>query len=138
LNGIIFKLLYYLKHNFCKKATVAQGFREWISDEKKTPDFESGPILARIGGTATVLGLCVCQAHRDRSATDQIVKQARTLAKARKSRDIVSRVLIKGMDGAIRDMGIPTEQRYITGFLYGEAMAFYALSWHSYPAKPIK
>jgi hypothetical protein len=124
--------------NYWKKASVAQGFREWISDEKKTPDFESGPILARIGGTATVLGLCACQAHRDQLATEQIVKQARALSRARKSRDMVSRVMIKGMDGAIKQMGIPTEQRYVTGFLYGEAMAFYALSWHSYPAEPIR
>lgn len=123
--------------NYWKKATVAQGFREWGSGDLKRIDYRSGPILADIGGNATVIGLCACLSHNDKTASDQIFSQADKLAKSRRSRDFISRILAKTMDSALRKSGIEPVPGFISGFLYGDAMAFYAVTWSDYPDRPV-
>lgn len=124
------------RSKFWAKATVAQGFREW-SNGDKTTDFRSGPILAGIGGSSTVLGLPASLSYHDSAASDLIFGQAGKLSKSRKSKDFISRILAKTIDKALVRSGIEPAPGFITGFLYGDAMAFYAASWHDYPDKVV-
>ena len=110
-----------------------KGFCEWGGDREVKSDVESGPIINGVGCTATVLGPCVTRAFKDDQYDKIIIEQAAKLAKARKSRNPVSKVLTATVDKRLNEVGIPTDGQYITGSLYGDVMAFHALSWHPFP-----
>ncbi len=119
---------------YWKKVKVAQGFREWSGDDSPQPlDLRAGPILAGIGGTGTVMGLCCSQANKDQTTAGLIIKQGNNLANSRNSRNLISMAISKTMDAAISKCGITPTKGYITGFLYGDALSFYSASWSDYP-----
>ncbi len=123
---------------FWKKSTAASGFREWGTDQIQVRDRQSGPVIAGIGGNATLLGIAACRAVGDQPTSNLLMAQALRLHTARQSRDLMSRIMIRSMDGATRQSGISTSAGYLTGYLYGDATLFYSASWHPYPEKPIR
>jgi hypothetical protein len=123
---------------YWKKTKVAQGFREWSGDDEPQPqDLRAGPILAGIGGTGTAMGLCCSQANDDQTTTGLIIKQGNNLANSRHSRNLISLTIAKTMDVAISRCGITPTKGYVTGFLYGDALTFYAASWSDYPDRAL-
>jgi hypothetical protein len=109
------------------------GFAEWPVGHRDTRalsgDFDSGPIIFNIGLTATGVGLLTTQAMHDQnrfqvlSAELQMVSpMIQTLANMDSDSELLRWFKLFA----------PLDASYFTGFLYGDAMMFYALTWVPY------
>ncbi len=123
---------------FWKSSAISKGFREWSGDHIKTADLDSGPIMSGVGITATALGVGAAESHSDSSSLAILLAQTKMLAEARTKTDFISKIKISTVDKAWNEIGVSTSRKYLTGFLFGDACAFYGLSWHAYPRQPVK
>ncbi len=109
------------------------GFSEWPIGYRDTGtlggDFDSGPIIFNIGLTATGIGLVTTQAMQDqarfqrlRAELQMVTPMIQTVA----SMDSGSELL------TWFNLYVPLDPSYFTGFLYGDAMMLYALTWIPY------
>jgi hypothetical protein len=111
----------YVEVHWLDRGSLA-GFAEWPRGQSERADADSGPISLGIGATATAFGLAAARALGDRARLERLVAQVdevRSLA-----------VLGSAMGGG--SSGFQPE--YLTGFLYGDAVLFYAATWHEWPA----
>lgn len=125
--------------NFVKSHWVdlgyAVGFSEWPKGmQRNLGDIDSGPIIWEIGLTATGVGLGTVQALKDKERLDRLcaelilVRQLMTLIKLNKNNKLLPPSFYE-WDGNITNI----DQRYFTGFLYGDAVLFYAITWEPFP-----
>jgi hypothetical protein len=123
----------YVKAHWIDHGFIA-GFSEWPKGGKSPGatwgDFDSGPIVFDIGLTATGVGLGTTQAMNDQERFEKLSSQLKivtptiqTLASMDQNSE-----LLRWFNAFI-----PLNQTYFTGFLYGDAMLFYALTWVPYP-----
>jgi hypothetical protein len=102
------------------------GFAEWPHGRQGRADADSGPVQLGIGATATAFGLAAARALGDRERLDRLtgqVDQTRALL-----------VLGSAMGGRALTGGLfEFDPEYLTGFLYGDAVLFYAATWHEWP-----
>lgn len=107
------------------------GFSEWPRGTRTSGgDFDSGPILFDIGLTATGVGLGTTQAMQDQERFEKLcqhLKLVTPMIQALAAMDQNSEVLhwFKNY--------VPLNPTYFSGFLYGDAVLFYALTWEPYP-----
>lgn len=117
----------YVKHHWADLGLVA-GFREWPMSEKPnvSGDIDSGPLILGIGPTATGVGVGATKAMSDASRFGILARQFQTLP------DIL-RFMEQSGSKPFGD-AVPIKSNYVTGFLYGDAVLFYAITWAPYPA----
>lgn len=103
---------------------VMAGFSEWPKGVDGIPDIDSGPVVMGIGATATGMGLGAALAMGD---VDRSARLLRELA--------LMPVLLPhlvGPGGMAKSWcagNVPMDAGYLTGFLYGDASMFFALTW---------
>ena len=116
----------YVQHHWVDLWLIA-GFREW--PKSKGPfslgDIDSGPLVLGIGPTATGVGIGAAKAVSDTKRLSTLARQLQLLP------DFL-RLLEQGgqelFGGEVR-----VSSQYVTGFLYGDAVLFYAITWVLYP-----
>jgi hypothetical protein len=130
------KLAAGMYHRYAKafwlERIVAAGFAEWPGGKSSRQDGDSGPIVMGIGMTASGMGLAASASAGDTTRRDRLAAQ--TIAFKALMRKLVaaqpkmrSKLTLGGLIDPAGD--------YITGFLYGDASLFYAVSWQKLPFK---
>ena len=113
----------YVKHFWLDRLVVA-GFAEWPGGQALGQDVDSGPVFWGIGSAASALGLAATRAFGDTFKTARLVAQlqaARGWLEERLGQSEGGRTTVAGMLDISAD--------YFTGFLFGDAVLFYALTW---------
>ena len=104
----------YVEHFWLDRVVVA-GFAEWANGKPGRQDVDSGPIFMGIGSAASTLGIAAATTRGDDERLAQL------LATATRARGMLP------MLG--KSLGAANDDRYATGFLYGDAVLFYATSF---------
>jgi hypothetical protein len=125
----------YSKHLYEKYTThfwldlgIFAGFSEWPNGQMRFEDIDSGPIVMGIGLGATGMGLGAATALEDGSRLNRLTSQMTTVSKY-----IVpllakgQKLIIEGKE--IQFQMIPINDEYFSGFLFGDAMLFYCVTW---------
>jgi len=111
----------YLRVHWIDEGAV-RGFAEWPYGRAGREDLDSGPILFGVGATATTFGISAAIAMNDSPRVGQLEAQAAHI------RMLLSSGLLQAMlDQDNRALRL--DPSFVTGFLYGDATLFYALSW---------
>jgi hypothetical protein len=117
----------YVRHHWVNFGVLA-GFREWPKSRGpsfSTGDIDSGPLILGIGPTATGVGIGAAKAVSD-------AKRLRTLSRQLKLLPGFLRLLEQGGEQLFGNQ-VQVDSQYVTGFLYGDAVLFYAITWVPYP-----
>jgi len=117
----------YVRHHWVDLWFIA-GFREW--PKSKGPSFslgdiDSGPLILGIGPTATGVGIGAAKAVSDTKRVSILSRQLQLLP------DFL-RLLERG-DHELFGGEVRVSSQYVTGFLYGDFVLFYAITWVPYP-----
>ena len=107
---------------FWRDLGLVAGFAEWPRGKERPADADSGPIVMGIGMAATGLGVGAARAMDDKPRLARLAAQLDNLQALRSLMDQQE----QGAPGGFR---IPLENRYKTGFLFGDACLFYAVTW---------
>ncbi|MFH1530414.1 MAG: hypothetical protein ABIK09_06730 [Pseudomonadota bacterium] len=104
---------------------IVKGLAEWPDGRRGVEDMDSGPILMGVGLAASSLGLGAALMAGDSA------RLATLLGYMARIQDLLTDAAPEGFDGATVWIGgmIPTQQGYVTGFLYGDATLFLSLTW---------
>jgi len=111
---------------------MVKGFSEWPAGTPGPADKDSGPIYSGIGLAATGMGFGTVQAMNDEIRKNQLAAElmiAEPLVKLAASEGIKE---MTGLDNWFQTNGLPIQSKYFTGFLYGDAALFYAITWGHY------
>ncbi len=108
------------------------GFTEWPRGSKGlfAGDIDSGPVFMEIGATASGVGIGAAKAAGDAARLERLVLELDSIA------GIFSSILQAGGSGPLSSWfgpGLRSDPSYTTGFLYGDAALFYALTWTPFP-----
>jgi len=107
---------------FWRERFLAAGFAEWPKGREQHEDVDSGPIIAGIGGTATVLGIASAQVFQDQLRLARLVPQIGSAHAAISQRS-------SGSGGTMPGLPVKLRSDRYTGFLYGDVVLFHALTW---------
>ena len=115
----------YVQHHWVNFGFIA-GFREWPKSRgpSSTGDIDSGPLILGIGPTATGVGIGAAKAVSDAKRLGTLARQLKVLP------DFLRR-LEKG-EQQLFGGSLWVNSQYVTGFLYGDAVLFYAVTWVPY------
>lgn len=104
---------------------LVKGLAEWPDGGRRFEDMDSGPILLGVGLAASSLGVGAAIMAGD------LPRLTTLLGYMARIRGLLADAAPAGSDGATVWIGgmIPTQQGYITGFLYGDAALFLSLTW---------
>ncbi len=116
----------YAHHHWVNLWFIA-GFREWPKSKRTSHlgDIDSGPLVLGIGPTATGVGIGAAKAVSDTNRLGTLARQLQFLP------DFL-RLLEQGGEELFGDQ-VQVSSEYVTGFLYGDAVLFYAITWVPYP-----
>jgi len=110
---------------------VMAGFAEWPGGKAIKQDFDSGPIVMGIGSAATAFGIAAARAAGDK------VRRGRLVRQAARGKELLKRLIAMNPKSA-REYTlagkIDTDSSYQTGFLFGDACLFYAVTWRPWLA----
>jgi hypothetical protein len=116
----------YVKSFWLERGPV-EGFAEWPFGKSDKQDADSGPIIMGVGSAATAFGIAAAKAADDPTRHLRLCRQVA-------GHKAMMKVLIaqNPKDKAKYTCGgrIDPDSSYCTGFLFGDACLFYALSWH--------
>ena len=116
-----------VKHMWVEHGFVA-GFAEWPPYVESQPaDIDSGPIVMGMGLVSTGMGLGATQAAGDRARFQRLSGELAFRAPA----------LALARSGEVHIPGARLADDCYTGFLFGDAVLFYALTWTAPPPKPL-
>jgi len=118
----------YIKHYWVDAGFIA-GFREWPNSKGGSAlgDIDSGPLLMGIRPTATGVGIGAARAVNDTNRVNTLARQLEILPG-------MVQLLALGGDKLFGGQ-VPISPQFVTGFLYGDAVLFYATTWVPYPAE---
>jgi hypothetical protein len=113
----------YVTHHWADYGVIA-GFTEWPKGKNMlmAGDIDSGPLFLGIGMTATGVGLGAALSVDDSERVGRLARQLHRLPDFVKSVTSTGSQPVSLFDGAV-----PVNPSYLTGFLYGDAVLFYAL-----------
>jgi len=119
----------YVKHHWLDRGMLA-GFAEWPNGMKRFEDIDSGPIVMGIGLGATGLGLGTTIALDDGERLRRLCGELRRL-------EALRRLFSAAQPGAAgirgsRLLPFQLDDQHVTGFLFGDAMLFYCITWQSW------
>jgi hypothetical protein len=107
---------------------LVAGFAEWPDGVEQRSDIDSGPILWGLGSAATALGIGATRASGDTPRCHRLMAQTKV------ARETVALSVAQGpvtLAGAI-----PLRPGYVSGFLFGDAVLFFALAAPVGPPPP--
>jgi hypothetical protein len=111
---------------------LRERFDQWLKEPNayqqrafSMGDIDSGPLILGIGPTATGVGVGAAKAVDD-------TKRMRVLARQLQLLPDLLRLLEQG-DEKLFGGQVRVSTQYVTGFLYGDAVLFYAITWVPYP-----
>jgi len=113
----------YANH-FWRERLVLAGFAEWPTGTEPHADIDSGPIFLGIGSAASALGIAAVRAAGDEMRLSRLLSQVHT---TRAAVDEIARGGTTKMPARIAGM-IPVHPKYVTGFLFGDAVLFMSLA----------
>ncbi len=118
-----------------RERALMRGFAEYPEDARGQPDMDSGPIIQGVGLAATGFGVAAALACDDTPRVAMLAQQIADLAVLRRQFG----PMIQAMAGQCLG-GVKLDDRYVTGFVFGDASLFYATTWCSWPgtALPIE
>jgi hypothetical protein len=105
---------------------IGCGFSEWPKGhEDVAEDIDSGPLVLGIGTTASAVGVGATKAVGDLEKWARLVQEAKLVS------SMIRTTMKLGMDvnSAWTASIAPIDSNYFTGFLYGDCIMFYALTW---------
>ncbi len=116
----------YLKHYWLDQGLLA-GFAEWPGGTKRFEDMDSGPIIMGIGLGSTGLGLGATIAMDDKERLKRLTAELATL-------DLLRPLFVAAQQEATGKAAaklrmIRLDAKHVTGFLFGDAMLFYCITW---------
>jgi hypothetical protein len=116
----------YAKHHWADLGFIA-GFREWPRSKGQSlaGDIDSGPLFLGLGPTATGVGIGAARSVSDTNRFNVLAKQLHYLPVLMKQLEQGEQKLFGGE--------VPVNSQYTTGFLYGDAILFYSVTWVPYP-----
>ncbi len=110
---------------------VMVGFAEWPGGKAAKQDIDSGPVVMGIGSAATAFGIAAAKAAEDAVRRDLLIRQAA------RGRELLKRLIAmnpKSAEAYTLGGKIDTDSSYRTGFLFGDACLFYAVTWRPWLA----
>ena len=110
---------------------IVSGFAEWPGGKAGKQDADSGPILMGIGMTASGMGIAAATATGDTPRAGRLAGQ--TVGFKGLMRQIIA-VQPAARTKLTLNGRINPSSDYVTGFLYGDACLFYAITWQALPA----
>jgi len=116
----------YVRHHWVNLWFIA-GFREWPKSKGPSSlgDIDSGPLVLGIGPTATGVGIGAAKAVSDTNRLKTLARQLQLLPDFLRLLEQHGQELFGGQ--------VRVGSQYVTGFLYGDAVLFYAITWVPYP-----
>ncbi|MFG0250413.1 MAG: hypothetical protein ACF8OB_16125 [Phycisphaeraceae bacterium JB051] len=121
----------YIKAHWLDLKFVA-GFTEWPIGDPGLPmgDVDSGPMFMGLGATATGMGIGATIAVNDQARMNILAKELGQV-----STIIQTMMKLDVNDNIKKWLGdeLTLEQKYISGFLYGDAALFYSVTWTKFP-----
>lgn len=115
----------YLKFFWIKRGTIA-GFAEWPNGKSKFQDIDSGPIFMGIGLGATGLGVGTVIAMDDKERVAILASELFAI-------DLLRSIFLRiAKNDPILGGAYPISEKYFTGFLMGDLMLFYCVTWQSW------
>jgi len=122
----------YVKAFWLERPTLA-GFAEWPFGRSSRQDFDSGPVVMGIGTTASGFGIAAARAAGDETRRDRLCRQAAHAT------DVLKLMIARDPRGRGKyTLGgvIDPDGGYRTGFLFGDACLFYAVTWRPWCSPP--
>ena len=115
----------YLKFFWIKRGTLA-GFAEWPNGKSKFQDIDSGPIFMGIGLGATGTGVGAVIAMDDKERVATLASELLTI-------DLLRPIFLKiAQNDPTLGNAYPMSKKYFTGFLMGDLMLFYCVTWQQW------
>ena len=116
----------YVQHHWVNLGFIA-GFREWPKSKgpSSTGDIDSGPLILGIGPTATGVGIGAAKAVGDFKRLSTLARELQLLPDFLRRLEQGGQQLFGGL--------VPVSSQYVTGFLYGDVVLYYAITWVPYP-----
>ena len=116
----------YVRHHWVNFGFIA-GFSEWPKWKGRASmgDIDSGPLILGIGPTATGVGVGAAKAVGDAKRLGTLARQLKVLP------DFLRR--LEAGDQQLFGDSVWVNSQYVTGFLYGDVVLFYAITWLPYP-----
>jgi hypothetical protein len=125
----------YVARNWVDQG-VFSGFSEWPrGGSREVPDVDSGPVFMGIGATASGVGLGAAIAMGDEVRLQRLpveLTMVQTFIQAMGSKTPSKAVFPEAVQW-FEALGLSPDRQYTTGFLYGDAALFYAVTWTRYP-----
>jgi hypothetical protein len=121
---------HFTHHYWLEQGTLA-GFAEWPAGQQRFQDVDSGPIVMGVGVAATGLGIGVALAQEDTARRDRLLTQ---LAAFGQMLPLLAASQAAAGNQPLAGVRFATE--YTTGFLYGDAVLFYSVTWTPWPVPP--
>ncbi len=123
---------FYTETYWLDRGLVA-GFAEWPKGTQRFQDMDSGPIVMGIGLGATGLGVGATIALNDQ-------ERLRRLAGQLASMDVLRTRFLEAQgntpDASTGELGkIALDNECFTGFLFGDVMLFYCVTWEEWPGE---
>jgi hypothetical protein len=121
----------YVK-SFWIERMIVSGFAEWPGGKAGKQDADSGPIVLGIGMTASGMGIAASSSTGDKRLRDRLIGQ--TIGFKNLLRQLIA---VQPKMRSTLNLGgrIDPASDYTTGFLYGDACLFYAITWEALPFK---
>ncbi len=121
------KLYKYYIDNYWIDHVFMAGFAEWPKGKKRYQDMDSGPVVMGIGLGATGLGIGATIAMNDQIHFERLIVQLASI-------NIIRPLFIAAQqyttdNTAQRLQMIELDDKCYTGFLFGDAMLFYCITW---------
>lgn len=124
----------YVRNHWVETGALA-GFAEWPNGLQRAGDVDSGPILMGIGLAATGLGVGAAIAADDHARLQRLCAELNSMDALR------GLILLAQAEAKARGTPFPLavqlDARYATGFLFGDAMMFYCVTWQPWVDEPI-
>lgn len=116
----------FVEHHWVDYGFLA-GFREWPKGRQDgcLGDVDSGPLVLGLGPTATGVGVGAAKAAGDTARFERLARQLQPLPTFVK--------MLEQQGQSLFGNRLRVDSRYLTGFVYGDAILFYALTWEPYP-----
>ena len=116
----------YVKHFWIDRGMMA-GFAEWPGGKAGRQDVDSGPIVMGMGMSATGLGVAAARAMNDRPRLGRLAVQMANMNQ-------LMAMALRPAGGGGEAIGgmIPYRRDCLTGFLFGDACLFYAVTWRDW------
>jgi hypothetical protein len=101
------------------------GFAEWPDGATKFEDMDSGPVVQGIGMSATGFGVGAARVAADK---DRLGRMGRQMAGMKATMQALKALTPPDQQsGPMKALTI--DDRYVTGFLYGDVSLFYSITW---------